>query len=259
MGIYKKTGIRNIVLKGTDLINWIRIYGFKNGLSTFFGFLFQKKKLFIIRNKKLGNPFFLRNNVSDKAIFKQIFLEEQYKLINSLVNDPKYIIDAGGNIGLAARYFNKVYPEATVISIEPDEINADYLKRNVSEIENIKYLQVALWHRQCNLKIINPKDSPSSFMVNENKDLGNIEAVTINDIMLQFNLPYIDILKIDIEGAEKELFENNPQSWLPKVKCLIIELHDNYKKGAAKAFVKAIQPYEFEMYTSFENVFVVFK
>jgi hypothetical protein len=52
-------------------------------------------------------------------------------------------------------------------------------------------------------------------------------------IFSNYNLEYLDLLKIDIEGGEKQLFESNYENWLPKTKCIIIELHDGSTKGKA--------------------------
>ncbi|HEX4372501.1 MAG TPA: FkbM family methyltransferase, partial [Puia sp.] len=239
MGFYKKIGLRKIGIEIISLINWVRLYGVRNGILTFYDLIIKTKGLYRIRNKKLGSFFFLRPNISDKAIFQQVFLEEQYKLITSIVTDAKYIIDAGGNVGLAARYFHIHYPGAKIISIEPDQNNIIYLQKNVNNNDLIIPVKAALWYKSGKVNISNPEESPSGFMVEERSE-GNIDSFSVTDMLEQYKFPYVDILKIDIEGAEKELFENNADTWLPKVKSIIIELHDNYKQGSAKAFVNAI-------------------
>jgi len=72
--------------------------------------------------------------------------------------------------------------------------------------------------------------------------------------MKQFNVDHIDILKIDIESSEKELFEENFEKWLPKVKVVIIELHDRMKEGCTRSFFKAMVNYKFTMTHKGENI-----
>ena len=72
--------------------------------------------------------------------------------------------------------------------------------------------------------------------------------------MTKFNIPYIDILKMDIEGAEKEIFEFGYANWIPKVKVMIVELHDRYKEGCSKAFFKTMGEYEFSSRIRGENI-----
>jgi hypothetical protein len=70
-----------------------------------------------------------------------------------------------------------------------------------------------------------------SFAVEETADVNQqtVEAISINDIIQMYHWSNIDVLKIDIEGAERYLFQNNYfKTFLPKVKCLVIEIHDEY-------------------------------
>jgi hypothetical protein len=59
-------------------------------------------------------------------------------------------------------------------------------------------------------------------------------------LLAKYALQKIDVLKLDIETSEKQLFANNFESWLPKVRTIIIELHDNAEKGCSKVFFEAI-------------------
>ncbi|MFT6962177.1 MAG: hypothetical protein ACJAWV_001904, partial [Flammeovirgaceae bacterium] len=64
-------------------------------------------------------------------------------------------------------------------------------------------------------------------------------ALTMENFMQKHGLETIDILKIDIEGSEKELFEGTCE-WVKNVKCLIIELHDTMKAGTSITFFRKI-------------------
>ena len=68
----------------------------------------------------------------------------------------------------------------------------------------------------------------------------------------------IDILKIDIERSEKKIFaDSNVHNWLNKVKVLIIELHDRYKKGGSYYFFKAISKYYWHFTFRGENLIFI--
>jgi hypothetical protein len=58
--------------------------------------------------------------------------------------------------------------------------------------------------------------------------------------MENFGLKTIDVLKIDIETSEKTVFLNNYEEWLPKVRLIIIELHDWLEPGCSTIFFEAI-------------------
>lgn len=45
---------------------------------------------------------------------------------------------------------------------------------------------------------------------------------------------------MDIEGSEKEVFSKNYEDWLPKVKILVIELHDSMQKDTSRIFFETL-------------------
>ena len=65
---------------------------------------------------------------------------------------------------------------------------------------------------------------------------------------------HIDIIKIDIEGSEKEVFAIHTDLWLPKTKTLIIELHDRIVPGCSKTVFKQISKYDFSMEIMGQNL-----
>jgi hypothetical protein len=73
--------------------------------------------------------------------------------------------------------------------------------------------------------------------------------------MEQYRLPQIDILKIDIKGAETAVFEApGCHAWLPRVRVLLIELHDHLYPGSEQTFLEAINQYECTARISGENI-----
>jgi calcineurin-like phosphoesterase family protein len=72
--------------------------------------------------------------------------------------------------------------------------------------------------------------------------------------MREYNLLYVDILKIDIEGSEQEVF-SNAVSWIQKVKSIIIELHDSYRPHCSDNFYNSIQYFD-TIWQQGENIYV---
>lgn len=202
----------------------------------------------------LAHSFSIRNNPFDYATFEEVLLKETYDIPISFV--PKHIIDGGGNIGLTACYFATKYTGADVVTVEPDNENYQVLQSNCKHYKNIKSLKSGIWKKNSHLKIENSQVGNNAFTVIESDEAtaDSIKAVTIQYLMEQFDMPHIDILKLDIEGSEKEVFEENYESWLPKTKVLIIELHDEMKKGCSQSVFKAIGKYDFSFDAKGENV-----
>jgi len=57
--------------------------------------------------------------------------------------------------------------------------------------------------------------------------------------MRNFSIDYIDLLKIDIEGSEKEVFE--ACDWQDRLDSIVIELHDRFKPGCSQVVNRALQ------------------
>jgi Methyltransferase FkbM domain len=76
------------------------------------------------------------------------------------------------------------------------------------------------------------------------------------DLLNRYNVPQVDILKLDIEGAEREVFAHNAEQWLDKVRVIGIELHDRWVPGCSRAFYQAVCGYDFNHTIIGESVFV---
>lgn len=68
----------------------------------------------------------------------------------------------------------------------------------------------------------------------------DVESTTIPELMDEWDIPNIDILKIDVEGAERVIFQGKDTSWLSRVRVIAIELHDAESRDA---FFAAVAPY----------------
>jgi len=227
----------------------MQTFGFVHGLRMFIEIHFFSNKINI---PGLQYPIHIRKSTSDKNVFQQIFLRKDYDI--RYPAPVKTIVDAGANIGLAALFFRLKYPDAKIICIEPDEKNYQQLCKNTAGYQNIINLRAALWSSITSVIISNNNAEAWLFSVEE-CEAEDIETVTIENLMHTYHLDGIDILKVDIEGSEKELFENGSEAWLPLCRTLVVEIHDNLKKGASKAVFTAISKHNFEFRLKGENLF----
>lgn len=112
--------------------------------------------------------------------------------------------------------------------MEPEKNNFMMLVKNSKEISNIYPIKKGVWSKDTYLKIVNPNDQNWAFVTQEvesNFDY-DVEAISLPTILKKFNFDQIDLLKIDIEGAEKQLFNKNIESWLCLTRFIVIEFHD---------------------------------
>jgi FkbM family methyltransferase len=190
-------------------------------------------------------PIYVRNGTTDVLVYKSIVENAEYDF--AVKKEPRIIIDAGANIGLASVFFANKYPNAKIIAIEPEEFNFEMLKKNTAPYFNIYTIKAALWNSICELDLFGGYDD-WGFRLGMDRKESRMErrhltkTVTIEKIIEDFNIDKIDILKIDIEGSEREVF-NNSSAWIDKVNSIIVELHEPIKKGCNKAFYKISKKY----------------
>lgn len=107
---------------------------------------------------------------------------------------------------------------------------------NTKNLTNIKRLNAAVWHRSSKLEEIN--DEPSiiiedwgkSFKEQTNESSNTIQGFTISEIIDQSYHQFIDLLKIDVGGAERFIFnkEISDLNFLKITRCIAIAIHDEF-------------------------------
>jgi len=239
--------------------SYMRTLGIKGLYYLLHSKFIGSKNLREIKIPDLKHPFHLRIQSSDVPTFKQVFIDKEYEF--QIKNQPKVIIDAGANIGLASIYFANKYPNSKIIAIEPEKNNFLLLKKNTELYPNIIPLQAALWDKNEEIELVDPGLGEWGFMT-ENKSVDaklgahchKVAAVTVDKIIKEYKLDKVDILKIDIEGAEKEVF-NDTSAWLDNTNSIIIELHERMKSGCNRSFYCGSQGFDIEWHQG-ENVYL---
>lgn len=209
-----------------------------------------------------GADLSLRIDDSDIRVFKQIFVDNEYDSLN-LPETAKTIIDLGANIGLSALFFIKKFPTSRIVAVEPDAVNFSIMEKNLEKFsKSISFLQAAIWPTDGEVSLVEEDDDHTSLGAwgyrteasNGNSGL-SVKAVTIPTIMKQYGMDFVDILKVDIEGAEYELFEKNYEDWIDKVGLIIIETHDRFKPNSEAIVRKALSGRFDELPMKGENLF----
>ena len=239
---------------------YIRIVGFKGLIYAIKAKLTGSEIFYKVDRQDCKYPINLRLPSSDVPTYDQVFINNEYDFI--VETQPKTIVDAGANIGLASIYFANKYPDAQIIAIEPEKSNFEMLKKNIAPYPNIIGLQAALWHKNEEINLLDPGLGKWGFMTamkstSEISSSGTCHAVmalTIDKLMMDYSLERIDILKIDIEGAEREVFSNT-LAWIEKVDSLIVELHERMKVGCNRSFYCGSNGFDNE-WTQGENVYL---
>jgi FkbM family methyltransferase len=217
----------------------------------------ETEEIVRVKISYIKKPLQIRVYTDDVLVFWQIFINKDYDFPIKI--NPKIIIDGGAYTGLSTVFFANKFPEAKIIALEPEWSNYQLLEKNTSDYRVIELCNKAIWNNNSNLKIKDIRQAKSAFMVEEGSldEQGSFSAVTIGEILNNSGFDEIDILKLDIEGAEKEVFSHNYEEWLNKVNILIIELHDRMKEGCSEAFFSAIKKYNFNKTFKGENIVLI--
>ena len=185
-----------------------------------------------LRISGLEFPFLFRRVSSDKYVIAEVLFGQQYACLTRDREDAATILDIGANIGTASVYFLNRYPRSRVIALEPDPMNFAVLSRNLEPYgARATAIQAALWPRPAWLTIdrghFRDGGEWSTQVIEAPIGRGpSVQGLTLRDLIGHFGLTTIDILKVDIEGAERYVLDGTFGQILPLVKILGIELHD---------------------------------
>ena len=219
--------------------------------------LFPKKhnnEVIKVNIPHIETPIYIRLGTTDVSNFHENLMYLEFRLPDYL--SPKLIIDAGANAGYASLYLMNKFKHAKIISVEPEKSNFETLMLNCNKYANFEGIQSAIWSDNGFVKIINPQSGSTSFRVEQTNedDKEGFPSITIQSILSKSKFDRIGILKLDIEGTEKEIFEENYKEWIDKVDVLIIELHDRFKRGCGLNFYSVIDSYDFIQYSKGDNL-----
>lgn len=206
----------------------------------------------------LRSGLFLRGTQSDENSFREVFLLKAYDLPLPSHWQPQYILDAGANIGLTSIWWAHRYPSARIVCLEPESENFAALQKNVAPYPTIRPYHAALWFESSVVTLVDPGLGSRAFQIHPAAETqAGVAAYSVPDLMAQLRWPSIDILKLDIEGSEKEIFEREEGQWLSKVQCLVVELHDRFTPGCSQALFAALARHNFALTVRGDNLIFI--
>jgi FkbM family methyltransferase len=253
--------MNNFFSLAADCFRYVKKFGV-GGLSIFWKTHFLKSETIRLILPGLRNAIWLRGTYSDIITFNQtiVWNSHLWSLCKTKLADTNVesVIDCGANIGLTTVLFREMFPGAKIIAVEPSSENFLMLQKNTNDYDNIFPIKAGVWSHKTHLEVLDKYGAGSNgLVVQETSDIDGLPALTIQDIMNDYSLTHIDLLKVDIEGAEREIFKEGVSGWLSKTKILLIELHDYKISGSSSNFIKALSQYSFDIYVTGEVLFCV--
>ena len=197
-----------------------------------------KKLLVLSPRKNHINRVYLRPFSSDSLVYNQVLVQKNYLPVIEIYNQvfktkPVNFMDLGANIGLTSLFFANYYDDLKIMAIEPFKENVEMaeLNMNANKLKGYKIIYGGVWNKNTRLSLNRNFRDGKEWGISLTEDPnGEIEGFSLEQLLDDLIAP-IDFLKIDIEGAEAELFKDlvYAAGFLKKVKCLVMEIHDEFK------------------------------
>lgn len=177
-------------------------------------------------------PGWFRRVSSDRYVIVEVLLRDQYACLTDHAN-VETILDVGANIGTASLYLLNRYPTARLVALEPDPDSFEMLEMNLRPYgRRATAIRAALWPRAEPLFVDRGhfRDGAEwSFQVTDEPlpSAPRVPGVPFATVLDDAAIDFADIVKIDVEGAERLLFQDALGGALDRIGLLAVELHDH--------------------------------
>ena len=173
-------------------------------------------------------------------LFVEIFLKGEYFFDHKDGNPV--IIDCGANMGMSILYFKWLYPNSTIYAFEPDKKTFGILEKNIArnKFSGVFLFNKAVYNRNGKIDFfVDPKKHGSPCMSLDQDRMPSerheVDCLSLADFMKEQGIKRADFLKIDIEGAEKEVaLDLASKGALDKFDGMIIEYHHKIGGGRSE-------------------------
>ena len=211
--------------------------------------------------KRFERDFRFRGS-ADKGVMSH-FYKPGYHIQDTPQSPIKSIIDCGANIGDETLRFRHFHRGAKIIALEAEAGNFELLQKNMDGDPSTTCLQKAVWPICVTLEVVegpsheghSVREIASTLRLESGAKC--VEGISLEKLAQDFELQSIDILKLDIEGGEYELFTRNYDRWIGLVRAIIFECNDHERAGTTAAVFRSISDQEFDSHIHGENLILI--
>jgi FkbM family methyltransferase len=208
-------------------------------------------------------PVVVRSGASDVYVVSELLDGDSYDgLPQHAPDDVRLVLDLGANTGIVTRWLLARFPQARVIAVEPDPETCAVLRRNVADHPRATVIEAGIGTRAGHASMSG--DAAAIGRRVELAEAGPIEVLTVPQVLERAGVDEttpIDVLKCDVEGAERCLFAEC-EAWIGRVRLLAVETHDGYTVDDVAAAVAGagaqLELRELQLYAEFGNEVGVF-
>src|SRR6266446_8444807 len=183
-----------------------------------------------------GRDIFYRSGTTDPFVLYQVLLRSgkkaEYYVPPAL--RPKIILDIGSNIGASIIYFHRQFPDASILGFEPHPDTFRILQENVAHLRGVTIFNYGLGATHQAIAVRADKVNFGAFSTGGPfKDRGHPAATVecevrrLDDVLREIGITQVDLIKIDCEGAEADVFSTLPDEILHHCQWIVGEFHDH--------------------------------
>lgn len=199
-----------------------------------------------VRLSKLGSVVHcsLRQR-SDLLVLDEVFVLDAYDV--DTAEPPRVVFDLGSNIGMTILYFRVRYPHARIYGFEPDPLAFAVLQENTRPLRGVEILPYAVADLDGPLAFYPRPETFASSVVPDGSAGGpvTVEARSLETLAEDLAIDAIDLLKVDIEGAEFRVL--SAFDGRRRVQTIIGELHAELIEATVEEFLALLEGFEVEI------------
>jgi len=162
-----------------------------------------------------------RQALGDLFLLREIFVHQIYRYPYERYGPVRRVLDLGSNIGMSPLYFSLRYPDAEVVCVEPVAENVTMLRRQAARNRDLRW--------RIEPVAVAGRAGPAT--------------LTVGDLLDRAGWDRVDVLKMDIEGAEESVLLDATPDWLHRVGALALDIHGTYV--SREAIVTRLAEYGF--------------
>ena len=197
---------------------------------------------------------YLRDQI-DQSVFNEIFKFKEYRRAEEqIINAKNPILDVGSHIGLFSLYCRALNEQAKIFAVEPEADNLKILEQNIKEnnLKNIEIVSAALSDKTGEGNLIISSDNHNHYLADDFLDdsfaaVQAIKVFSLPDLLVQYQISKISLLKMDIEGAEYKIFESLSFDDFLKIQAIIMEYHISSKNKDFKIIENKLRENKFSV------------
>lgn len=197
------------------------------------------RKNIMVKDFELKHPLHkkFKTYKTEEVKFNEISDFDEFSMYSSLglnLEEVRNFVDIGANYGILSTPF--LIRNKKVYLVEADSHNITLLRKNFDNNRNIKIVDKAIYSydgtidfwEEPGCSVVSSVDELGVFEDNSNRIKKTIDCITPNTLIKDYiDEDEIDLMKIDIEGAEYSVFESFSEESMSKVKKFLIEFHFN--------------------------------